>query len=133
MENSVVIDETKLTIKTKIQLTAQARRAHVRAYQASGESMVAYCEKNHLALSTFKSWVTKCGEKKIAPNFIPVVTKNIQQSSQSKPVAFCNIEIHARGIKFVIPEIADTNSLIQLIQGLSHATHQIERPVCMDI
>jgi hypothetical protein len=28
--------------------TAQARRAHVRAYQASGESMVAYADKHHL-------------------------------------------------------------------------------------
>lgn len=132
MENTAAINETKLTLKT-IQLTTQARRAHVRAYQANGESMVAYCEKNHLALSTFKAWVVKYGERKIAPGFIPVVSKEIQQSPQNKSVAFRNIEIHTKGIKIVIPEIANANSLIQLIQGLSHAAHQIERPICLDL
>ncbi len=131
MENSA-IDETKLTLKT-IQLTTQARRAHVRAYQACGEPMVAYCEKNHLALSTFKAWVAKYGEKKMAPNFIPVVSKDIPQTADNKSVTFRNVEIHTKNIKIIIPEMIDANSLIQLIQGLSHATHQVERSVCLDI
>ena|SRR5438552_374579 len=131
IENSAVIDESKLTPKTK-QLTAQARRAHVRAYQASNDSMIVYCEKNHFALSTFKVWVTKYGEKKTTPGFISVVSKNVQQL-ENKCIAFRNIEIHTKNIKIVIPEIADTNLLIQLIQGLSHAAHQIERPFCMDL
>ena len=52
------------SVLKKYYFTAQVRRAHVRAYQISGESMVAYCKKNHFALSTFKAWVTKYGKKK---------------------------------------------------------------------
>ena len=59
------IEENILQIEPEKKFfTAQARRAHVRAYQSSGESMIAYCDKHHLALSTFKTWVTKYGEKK---------------------------------------------------------------------
>lgn len=126
-------DNNLQPMPNKYYFTAQARRAHVRAYQADGKSMIEYCEKHSLALSTFKAWVTKYGEKKTVPGFIPVVAKNARQLPGEKPVAFRNIEVQANGLKIIIPEIVDTNSLIQLIQGLTHATHQIERPFCMDL
>lgn len=47
-ENNLPIEQHKKYF------TAQARRAYVRAYQASDESMVAYSDKNRLVLSTFK-------------------------------------------------------------------------------
>lgn len=66
-----IIENIPISAPNKYYFTAQARRAHVRAYQTNGESMIGYCEKHHLALSTFKAWVTKYGEKKAAPGFVP--------------------------------------------------------------
>src|SRR3990167_6521331 len=102
--------------------TAQARRAHVRSYQASGESMIVYCEKHHLALSTFKTWVTKYGEKVIPAQFVPMTlaSKN-PNDTLKKTKSLSQIEIHAGNIKIVISEVPNVETLIQLIKGLSHA------------
>lgn len=109
------------TNPSKIFLTAQARRSHVRAYQTSGESMIAYCDKHHLALSTFKAWVTKYGEKKIPAQFVPIVASKNISAEIKKTKALQLVEIHVGNIKIIFPEISDTEMLIQLIRGLSHA------------
>lgn len=102
--------------------TAQARRVHVRAYQSSGESMIAYCDKHHLALSTFKTWVTKYSEKSVLAAFVPVtmLPKNPDKGI-SKTKASQRVEIHTGDIKIIFQEISDIETLIQFIRGLSHA------------
>lgn len=115
LENNIEINPSKNF------LTAQARRAHVRAYQADGESMIAYCDKHRLALSTFKSWVTKYGEKKIPAAFVPIVASKSISAEISKSKALQLVEIHINNIKIIFPEISDTETLIQLIRGMSHA------------
>lgn len=115
LENNIEINPSKNF------LTAQARRAHVRAYQADGESMIAYCDKHRLALSTFKSWVTKYGEKKIPAAFVPIVASKNISAEISKSKALQLVEIHIDNIKIIFPEISDTETLIQLIPGMSHA------------
>ena len=102
--------------------TAQARRAHVREYQASDESMIVYCDKHHLALSTFKTWVTKYGEKKIPAQFVPmlITPKNTTPAiSKTKSLLCC--EIHTGDVKIIFSEISDIETFIQFIQGLSRA------------
>lgn len=102
--------------------TAQARRAHVREYQASGEPMIFYCDKRHLALSTFKLWVTKYGEKKIPAQFVPIaVAPKIPDEKIKNPESWLRVEIHVGDIKIIAPEVPDVKTLIQLIRGLSHA------------
>lgn len=116
------IEENNLQIEpNKKFFTAQARRAHVREYQASNESMIAYCDKHHLSLSTFKTWVTKYGEKKIPAAFVPIVASKNISAEISKSKALPLVEIHVNNIKIIFPEISDTEVLIQLIRGLSHA------------
>ena len=102
--------------------TAQARRAHVREYQSANESMIMYCDKHHLALSTFKTWVTKYGEKKIPTEFVPVIVtpKNLDKEAR-KIKLLSRIEIHISDIKIIFPEMVDVETLIQLIGGISHA------------
>lgn len=116
-------------------LSAQARRVHVKAYQVSGESIIAYCEKHHLALSTFKSWVRKYGEKKISPAFIPVIRKTTDKTEEAAPIhcQFRNVEIHLNGIKVVISEVIDFHAFTQFIKGLSDATNTVKKPVYMDL
>lgn len=117
------ISENNLQIEPgKKFFTSQARRAHVRQYQTSGESMIAYCDKHHLALSTFKTWVTKYGEKKIPAQFVPIVVspKNTtSESSKTKSLQY--VEIHTGNIKIIFPEVSNIETLIQFIRGLSHA------------
>ena len=117
------ISENNLQIEPgKKFFTAQARRAHVREYQMSGESMIVYCDKRHLALSTFKTWVTKYGEKKVPAQFVPMVIASRNTSSEiSKTKSLLCCEIHTGAIKVVLPEITNIETLIQLIRGLSHA------------
>ena len=106
----------------KYYFTAQARRAHVRAYQVSGETMIAYCEKNHLSLSTFKTWVSKYGEKKVPAAFIPITVPVKTQTNELKKLpAAQRLEIIAGGLKIYLPEINDIDVVIKLIKGLSHA------------
>ena len=114
-ENNLPIEQHKKYF------TVQARRAHVRAYQTSGESMIAYCDKHHLALSTFKAWVTKYGEKKIPAAFVPIIASKNISAEISKSKALQLVEIHVNNIKIIFPEISDIETLIQLIRGLSHA------------
>lgn len=109
------------TEQHKKYFTAQARRAHVRAYQASGESMVAYADKHHLVLSTFKGWVTRYGEKVIPAAFVPIVSPKNTLIEIKKTKSLQHVEIHAGNIKIIFPEISDTETLIQLIRGISHA------------
>lgn len=102
--------------------TAQAKRAHVRAYQTSDDSMISYCDKHHLALSTFKVWVTKYGEKRVPAAFVPIVVASKTSPVEiAKPKSLQGVEIYAGDIKIIFPEIPDINTLIQLIRGLSHA------------
>jgi hypothetical protein len=115
-ENSVPINPDKKYF------TAQARRAHVREYQSSGESMIMYCDKRQLALSTFKLWVTKYGEKKIPAAFVPMsVAPKIPLEVIKKTGLLLRVEIHTADIKIVVPEVSDIETFIQLIRGLSHA------------
>ena len=114
-ENNLPIEQHK------IYFTAQARRAHVRAYQASGESMVAYAGKHHLVLSTFKGWVTRYGEKAIPAAFVPISPFKNTLIEVKKTKSLQHVEIHAGNIKIIFPEISDTETFIQLIRGLSHA------------
>lgn len=102
--------------------TAQARRAHVCEYQSSGEPMIAYCDKRHLALSTFKTWVKKYGEKKIPARFVPMVVapKNTMPEAGKAKLLQC-VEIHTHNIKIIFKEVSDIETLIPFIRGLSHA------------
>ena len=109
------------TEQHKRYFTAQARRAHVRAYQASGESMVAYAGKHHLVLSTFKGWVTRYGEKVIPSAFVPIVSPKNTLAEIKKTKSLQHVEIYAGNIKIIFPEISDTETLVQLIKGLSYA------------
>lgn len=103
-------------------LTAQARRAHVRAYQFGNESMIAYCDKHNVVLSTLKSWVKKYGEKKMPAQFVPMLVsaKNTTPEISKTKSSFC-CEIHVGDIKIIFPEISDVGTVIQLIRGVSHA------------
>lgn len=114
-ENNLPIEQHKKYF------TAQARRAHVRAYQASGESMVAYAGKHHLVLSTFKGWVTRHGEKVIPAAFVPIAPPKNTLTEIKKIKSLLCCEIYAGDIKIILSEIADIEILIQLIKGLSHA------------
>lgn len=117
------ISENNLQIEPgKKFFTAQARRAHVREYQMSGESMIVYCDKRHLALSTFKTWVTKYGERKIPARFVPITTapKNSLEKT-SGTISLSRIEIHKGDIKIVVSEVTSIETLIHLIKGLSYA------------
>lgn len=102
--------------------TVQARRVHVRSYQTSGESMIAYCNKHQLALSTFKTWVTKYGEKKVPAAFVPMVvaSKNLPMEI-AKTKSLQGVEIHVCDIKIIFSEISHLETLIQLIRELSYA------------
>lgn len=114
-ENNLPIEQHKKYF------TAQARRAHVRAYQAAGESMVAYVDKNRLVLSTFKGWVTRYGEKAIPAAFIPITPSKSTLTEISKTESLQRVEIHVGDIKIIFPEMHNTETFIQLIRGLSHA------------
>lgn len=124
LENNVEkIAENNLPVEQhKKYFTAQARRAHVREYQFSGKSMIVYCDQHHLALSTFKTWVTKYGEKKIPAQFVPMVVASKNSISEmSKTRSLQRVEIHIGDIKIIFPETSDIEILIQFIRGLSHA------------
>lgn len=106
----------------KYYFTAQARRAHVRQYQSNSETMIAYCEKNHLALSTFKAWVSKYGEKKAAAAFIPITVPIKNETNEFKKLPTSQrLEIITGAIKIVLPEINDIAVVIKLIKELSNA------------
>ena len=106
--------EHNLTVEQhKKYFTAQARRAHVRAYQVSGESMVAYADKNRLVLSTFKGWVTRYGEKAIPAAFIPISPSKNALTEISKTKSLQRVEIHIGDIKIIFPEMHNTEILIQ--------------------
>ena len=104
--------------------TRQARRAHVRAYQVSKESMIAYVARHQLVLSTFKGWVSRYGEKVIPAQFVPVTTPakgaNANNDTTKIQPSPC-VEIHIDDIKIIFPQAPTTETLIQLIRGLSHA------------
>lgn len=98
--------------------TAQAKRAQVREYQAGGESMIAYGDKPHLALSTFKIGATKYGEEKIPSALVPIVMapKNtLTEKNQS--TSLHRVEIPVGAINLIFPEMSSVNTLIQLIKG----------------
>jgi len=103
-------------------LTPEARCAHVREYQASGKSMIVYCEKHQIVLSTFKNWVRKYGLKKASGQFVPLMIspKNTNTEIHKSKSSFC-CEIHMGNIKIIFPEISDNKTFIQFIQGLSYA------------
>jgi hypothetical protein len=107
----------------KYYMSAQARRAHVRAYQSGNDSMTDYCEKNHLSLMSFKIWLSRYGEKKISSDFIPVLLSQKNEAAEIKkhttPVQ--RLEITIGIVKITFPEIIDLETTIKLIQGLSHA------------
>lgn len=119
------ISENNLQIEPgKKFFTAQARRAHVREYQTSGESMIVYCDKHHLALSTFKTWVTKYGEKKIPAQFVPIATTLKNSPTEiNEAKSLSRVEIHKGDIKIVVFDTTKIETLIQLIKGLSYANH----------
>lgn len=104
-------------------MSAQARRAHVRAYQSSNDSMTDYCAKHHLSLVAFKIWVSRYGEKKISPSFIPVTLsqKNEVAEIKKQTTSVQRLEITIGIVKITLPEIIDLETTIKLIQGLSHA------------
>lgn len=118
-----IIKNKPLSKPNKYYLSAQARRAHVRAYESSDGSMPEYCEKHHLSLMAFKIWVSRYGEKKLSSNFIPVTLsqKNETSEIEKHKIAIQRLEITIGGIKITCPEITDVEMVIKLIQGLSHA------------
>ena len=61
-------------VKIKHFVSAEAREAHVKAWQASGLTMSAYCREHGLALSSFSVWVGKSKDKKSVKGkrFFPV-------------------------------------------------------------
>lgn len=124
LNNNVEIKNEQKPRRKRTYLTPQAWQARVRAYQASGESMSSYCKKHQLALSTFSRWVRKY-EGKSAADFIPVLTKRSKvftEKASHQSEVLRNIEIQSKNIKIIISEIANTNLLVQLIQGISNVT-----------
>lgn len=116
--------ENKSPLKpNKYYMSAQACRAHVRAYQSGNDSMTDYCEKNHLSLMAFKIWISRYGEKKTPPDFIPVTLSKKNEAAEIKkdtaPVQ--RLEITIGIVKITLPEIIDLETTIRLIKGLSHA------------
>lgn len=101
--------------------TTQDKRVHVRTYQSSNESMIAYCDKHQLALSTFKSWVKKYGEKKMPAAFVPILASKHTSADIKSIKSLQRVEIYAGDIKVIFPELSDTEMLITLIRGISHA------------
>ena len=65
--------------------------------------------------------MTKYGEKKIPAAFVPIVASKNISTEIKKTKALQLVEIHINNIKIIFPEISDTEMLIQLIRGLSHA------------
>lgn len=108
--------------ENKKHFTGQTRRAHVKAYQASGDTMLAYSEKHDLGLSTLKRWVSNYGEKKVPGTFIPAVisTKKEAQESKQRP-SMQRLEIITGDIKVILPEIVDIAIVVKLIKELSNA------------
>jgi len=114
----------------KWMFTAQARRSHVQAYQASGETLLAYSQKHHLALSTLSTWVKKYGSNQVPSEFVPVLTTSncahtiTAPPSSSLPSSLHNVEIHlGESIKLVMQEIKpeDIGIFIQLVKGVKNA------------
>lgn len=100
----------------RMEMNAQARRAHVRAFESGTDTMVRYCELHRLALSTFKNWVPRYGEKE-KPAFIPI---NINRNNQIEKIEIKKqsqrIEIHRGDVKVILPEINDLEIVINLIK-----------------
>lgn len=117
------IENKPLSKPNKYYLSAQARRAHVRAYESSNDSMPEYCKKHHLSLIAFKIWVSRYGERKLSATFIPVTLsqKNEMVEIEKHKTAIQRLEITIGSIKITCPEITDIEIVIKLIQGLSYA------------
>ncbi|OGT42318.1 MAG: hypothetical protein A3F13_07330 [Gammaproteobacteria bacterium RIFCSPHIGHO2_12_FULL_40_19] len=62
----------------RMEMNAQARRAHVRVFESGTDTMVRYCEAHSLPLSTFKNWVSRYSDKQ-KPAFIPI---NVNRNNQ---------------------------------------------------
>ncbi len=108
--------------ENKKHFTGQTRRAHVKAYQASGETMVVYSEKHNLGLSTLKRWVSNYGEKKVPGAFIPAMMSTKKEAQENKQrSSMQRLEIIAGDIKIVLPEIVDIAIVVKLIKELSNA------------
>ena len=99
-------------------LSTQAKRAHVRAYQSTGQTMIAYCEQTHLALSTFKAWVSKYGEKKSVTGFIPMIVDNKNQVTAEIKNETQRLEIQKGDFKIIFPGITNLEMTIHLIKGI---------------
>src|SRR3990167_4038174 len=100
----------------RMEMNAQARRAHVRAFESGTDTMVKYCEAHSLPLSTFKNWVPRYGNKQKSA-FIPI---NVNRDNQIEKIDVKKpsqrIEIHRGDVKVILPEINDLETVINLIK-----------------
>jgi len=114
--NGILITDTP---GRQIKLTAQARRSHVFAFEASKLSMSAYCEKHGIPISTLSTWVTKYGKTQKAA-FVPAQVKSNPLPTipnKPHPTQTRAIEIHRGDLRVVLP-IIDVAMTVEIIKGV---------------
>jgi len=64
--------ESKKTKRGRVRLSRQEIAEHLKAFEGSGQSMVAYCAARGLSVSTFSNWRRRTRSKDSArlPDFI---------------------------------------------------------------
>lgn len=110
-----------------LKLGAQARRAHVKAYMESKQSMVSYSRAHHIPESTFYSWVQTYGNKVNAQThhraigtFISIEHAVDKKSAHALSTAKQELHIKVgHDVMLVIPELVDVKAVAKLIRGLS--------------
>lgn len=105
-------------VKNKRTLSAEGREVHVKAWQASGLTMSAYCREHQLSLSSLSVWVSKSKSKKSvsAKRFFPVKgmpKANIPTSQLMVKVTLTN------GIGVQLQAPLSLDDVIQLARELS--------------
>jgi transposase-like protein len=112
-ENQININQNPMM---RMEINAQARRAHVRAFESGADTMARYCELHGLTITTFKNWVSRYSDNQ-KPAFIPInINRNnqIEKIDIKKPLQ--RIEIHRGDIKVILPEINDLETVLNLIK-----------------
>lgn len=110
-----------------LKLSAQARRAHVKAYMESKQSMVSYSRAHHIPESTFYSWIQTYGNKVSTQNnnralgtFISIEPAVNKKSNNAVSTIKQELRIKVgHDVMLIIPELVDVNIVAKLIRSLS--------------
>jgi hypothetical protein len=106
------------TPKLGVKFSTQAQKAHVRAWEASGETMSHYCQSHGLSLSAFSGWSNKYSQKKNGEfiGIAPLVKNTTIKKGQSMQIVFGN------QVRIIIAEITDLSAIVKLLKELSQCT-----------